>query len=80
MKGDSKRPTLYSGDDPILTATGKEMGEWIWILDLWGGGNTDFSNITRYLIMHYRLHSFWAQAVATHYIRDDAQYRREARR
>jgi|FLYN01.1.fsa_nt_gi hypothetical protein len=64
----------HTSDDPIWTATGKEIEEWIWILDIWSGGKADAPAVMRYLMARYRLPSFWAQAIATRYVKDVEEY------
>jgi hypothetical protein len=56
-------------DDPIKRVTGKYMSHWTWLLEAWKGDKSSSEMISRYLIMHYRLPSFWARAIAIRYLK-----------
>jgi|FLYN01.1.fsa_nt_gi hypothetical protein len=52
----------------VKASTGRSWDEWLDIIDSWDGGKQSFTTIARYLQKQYRLNSYWAQAVAVHYI------------
>lgn len=51
----------------VEAATGKDWVAWLAILDAWTG-ERKFVPITQYLIKHYELPYYWAQAVAVYYV------------
>jgi|FLYN01.1.fsa_nt_gi hypothetical protein len=56
-------------NDPVEAVTGKPWTEWQTVLDTWKGDKQYPNAITIYLMRHYRLPRFWAQAVELRYLR-----------
>jgi uncharacterized protein YndB with AHSA1/START domain len=55
--------------DAMVRATGKQIGEWLEILDAWGAADHNHTEIARWLVATHGIPGWWAQNVTVGYER-----------
>ncbi len=78
-KTDAPAPVPAPGVDPIeltgvsheamVRATGKQIGQWLEILDAWGARERKHTEIARWLVAAHGIPRWWAQSVTVGYER-----------
>jgi uncharacterized protein YndB with AHSA1/START domain len=55
--------------EAMVRATGKQIGEWLEVLDAWGARDRKHSEIARWLVAEHDIPGWWAQSVTVGYER-----------